>query len=64
MQKADATSAFLCTVHLDRAHASHSYKDVMSVWSLWILCRWLEAGAERPFVLGSLWSFFHFIRLF
>lgn len=55
---------FLYTVDLWRCDAFHSYNEVISVWSLWMLCRWLEAGADRPFVLGSLWSFFHFIRLF
>lgn len=42
------------------------HKVVISVWiSFWILCKcWLEDEADLPFVLGSLWSFFHFILLF
>lgn len=42
-----------------------SYNAVISIrLSFWMLCRWLETGADLPLVLGSLWSFFHFIRLF
>lgn len=46
-----------------------SYKVVKSVWcSLETVCKcWLEAEEtleERPLVLGSLWSFFHFILRF
>lgn len=43
-----------------------SYKEVRSVWwSLVTVCTfWEGADEDLPFVLGSLWSFFHFILLF
>lgn len=65
MQKSDATSVFfMYSLCLKRTFLL-SYNDVISVWlSFWRFCRWLDVGADLPLVLGSLWSFFHFILLF
>lgn len=67
------SNAALSTIHSSlytsekgETGSNFSYKVVISVWlSFWTCCTcWFEAEADLPFVLGSLWSFFHFILLF